>query len=112
MMVEFITLQDINEAVRVNQEDVNFANSYVYNFLKNLGINPDTLGDSVPSILKELAKLTALERACIRLSQSEESVYLEKAKSYREMRRELEENISQKSLGLEVVAFSIDLGRA
>jgi len=110
-MVEFVTLTEIEDSVRVNDADVSYANTYVENFLKNIGVDPSVLTE-IPGILKELAKLVALERACIRLSQTEESVYLEKAKAYGEFRKELEEKITPRVLGVGESVFVAKLGRA
>ena len=110
-MVEFITPAEINESVAVSQADTDYANTYVENLLKNMNVNPQDVQDSPQ--LKELAKLVALERACVRLSQTEDSVYLEKAKAYGELRQELEKQISPQSLGIQsgTSPITAELGR-
>ena len=110
-MVEFITPAEISESVAVSQTDTDYANTYVENLLKNMGIDPQSVQDSLQ--LRELAKLVALERACVRLSQTEDSVYLEKAKAYKELHQELERQISPQSLGVQSGASPItaELGR-
>jgi len=108
----FVSLEDFQgEAVSVIQADVDYANTYVNNFLKSMGIDPAELS-SVPAVLKELAKLVALERACVRLSQTEESVYLEKAKSYGKLRQELEERLSSGAFSTHSSPITLNLGRA
>ncbi|GAB6066018.1 hypothetical protein JCM9492_11100 [Aquifex pyrophilus] len=102
-MTEFITLSDISENVAISQDDVSFANTYVSELVKGYTF------ETIPEYLKELAKIVALERAYLRLSQGEEGIYLEKAKAYRELRQEMERKLNLQTLG---GVLSVSLGRA
>lgn len=108
----YLNLSDINEAVNVTADDINYANTYVENLLKNMKVDDPSQIQS--EYLKELAKLVALERACVRLSQTEDSVYLEKAKAYRRLREELERDLTPRTLNLESTTsyLSAPVGRA
>ncbi len=102
-MTQFITLSDITENIPIEESDILFANTYVEKLVEGQSF------ESIPQFLKELAKIVALERAYLRLSQSEESVYLEKAKAYGQLRKEMEEKLKQSPISS---AFTLGIGRA
>ena len=102
-MIEFITLSDISENIQVEESDIQFANAYVSKLVE--GKNYETTDE----FLKELAKIIALERAYLRLSQSEESVYLEKANAYEKLRKSMEEKLKKT---LSIPTFELKIRRA
>jgi len=111
-MAKYASVSDVRDSVRVEEEDLLFADAYIDSLLlSSFGLDPSSL-TQIPQVLKELAILVALERACVRLSQSEESVYLEKAQHYRALKEELLEKLAPRVLGIEQSALTAKLGRA
>ncbi|QWK19744.1 MAG: hypothetical protein KNN13_09780 [Hydrogenobacter thermophilus] len=77
--MRYITLSEISDRVPVIETDVDFAERYIESILGR------SFDPPYPNILKEAVKLVALHRACVRLAQTEDTVWLDKAKHYREL---------------------------
>jgi hypothetical protein len=80
--VRYITPSDITDKVPVQESDVDFAERYID------GVLGRSFDPPYPNLLKEAVKLIALHRACIRLAQTEDTIWLSKADQYRELARE------------------------
>jgi len=110
-MAKYASVSDITDSVRVEEADLLYADTYVDSVLLSMGIDPSSLTD-VPPLLKELAILVALERACVRLSQTEESAYLDKAQHYAKLKEELLKKLTPAVVGIERTILTAKLGRA
>jgi len=95
--MSFITLADMaGYDVEVSELDVEFANTYTKQFLYIYNISPENLTPEGLAWAKEYAKIVALRRAYIRLAQSEDSRFFEKAQQMLQLQNELEKQFSTK----------------
>ncbi len=113
-MAKYASLSDVTDtSVGVLEEDLLSADVFIDSVLKNSGIDPTSI--TLPNdFLKELAVIYATYRACIREARGEDSIYLEKAKFYKELLDEKLSMLSPKTLGVESASspISAKLGRA
>ncbi len=80
--MRYITLADITDRVSVQEADIDFAERYID------GVLGRSFDPPYPELLKEAVKLVALHRACIRLAQTEDTIWLSKAEQYKTLARE------------------------
>lgn len=97
----YVQLTDIKERIAVLEEDLEYADDYINSLLASKSIQAP-FPQPVPTLLKQLAVLVALHRACVRLAQAEDTTLMEKAKMYKQMADDYAELITPTSLGIQV----------
>ncbi len=106
-MAKYANLTDITDStVNVLEEDLIEADNYIDNLLLIKGINPADI--TLPNdTLKILAVYYATYKACVRSSEFEDSVFIEKAKQYEKLYKDKEKQIDPKTLGVSTTSYSI-----
>lgn len=98
-MAKYANLSDIKDnTITVLEEDLLEADRVIDNRLYSLGVNPENIAGN--NFLKDVAVKYACYIACVRESAGENTLYLEKSKQYKEMFKELIENLSLSTLGI------------
>jgi len=106
-MAKYAQLTDITDTtVTVLEEDLIEADNYIDNLLKIKGINPSDI--TLPNeTLKILAVYYATYKACVRSSEFEDSVFIEKAKQYEKLYKDKEKQIEPATVGVSTTTWNL-----
>lgn len=101
-MGKYIDKRHLPDMIQVLEEDILYAEKQVEGEFGEFE-------EPYPPQLLELVKLLTLQRACIRLAQTEDTIYMEKAKGYKslaeDMKKSLVNAISRRNTALGTVRF-------
>ncbi len=111
-MAKYAQLSDITDtSISVIEGDLLEADVYIDTLLQRTGVSIDP--NNIPELLNKLAVYFACYRACIRLAQLEDTIYIDKAKLYEKLYKELEAQVSAETLGLSTsVIVTAEVSRA